>query len=66
MTRQEVAAALARDYPPSDCPALSAQHDAWAQTRPLAGLTVLDATPLFRNTRVKHLALQAAGAEVCG
>ena len=64
MTRQEAEGTLARDYPPSECPALTAQRNAWAQTRPLAGLTVLDATPLFRNTLVKHLALQAAGAEV--
>ena len=64
MTRQEAEATLARDYPPNDCPALTAQHNAWGQARPLAGLTVLDATPLFRNTLVKHLALQAAGAEV--
>ena len=64
MTRQEAEAALAQDYPPTDSPALTAQRNAWARTRPLAGLVVLDATPLFRNTLVKHLALQAAGAEV--
>ena len=63
-SRQEAEAALARDYPPADCPALTRQRTDWARARPFAGLTVLDATPLFRNTLVKHLALQAAGAEV--
>ena len=64
MTRREAEAALARDYPPGDCPALTRQRGVWARERPLAGLTLLDATPLFRNTLVKHLALRDAGAEV--
>ncbi len=51
-------------YPPEDCPALTRQRALWAGTRPLAGLSVLDATPLFANTLVKHAALLAAGAEV--
>ncbi len=53
-------------YPEGERPALTRQRAAWgrASARPLAGLTVLDATPLFRNTLLKHACLLAAGAEV--
>ena len=51
-------------YPEAGRPALTRQRVAWARERPLAGLTVLDATPLFRNTLLKHACLLAAGAEV--
>lgn len=69
MDGREAEDALGRDYPPDACPALTKQRAAWARERPLAGLAILDATPLFRNTLVKHLALRDAGAEVwvgCG
>lgn len=36
----------------------------WSRTLPLKGITILDATPVFRNTLVKHRALIAAGAEL--
>lgn len=51
-------------YPPESRAALTHQRAGWAAARPFAGLTVLDATPLFRNTLLKHAALRAAGAEV--
>ena len=51
-------------YPEAGRPALTRQRAVWARERPLAGLTVLDATPLFRNTLLKHACLLAAGAEV--
>lgn len=51
-------------YSPDEYPALAHQIGAWQATRPLAGLTVLDATPVFANTLVKYLALQVAGADV--
>lgn len=56
---------LLQSYPPEEWPTLLAQADEWAQSRPLEGLRVLDATPLFRNTLGKFLALRAAGARVC-
>ncbi len=37
---------------------------AWRQSRPLAGKSVLDATPVFRNTLCKYLALLAGGAQL--
>lgn len=55
---------LADRFPASEIPALTAQYHAWRDTRPLAGLRVLDATPLFFNTCVKHAVLLAAGAEL--
>lgn len=51
-------------YPPESRAALTHQRARWEATRPLAGLTVLDATPLFRNTLLKHACLRSAGAEV--
>ena len=51
-------------YSAAEYPALAALRSEWQETRPLAGLRVLEATPLFRNTLVKHLTLVEAGAEV--
>lgn len=47
-----------------EIPALTAQYRAWSKTRPLEGLRILDATPLFLNTCVKHAALIAGGADL--
>jgi adenosylhomocysteinase len=53
-----------RRYPPSERPALTAQLAEWQQSRPLAGKSVLAATPVFHNTLVAHQVLLAAGAEL--
>lgn len=55
---------ILRHYQPSHFPALHAQMTAWRQSRPLAGKSVLDATPVFRNTLCKYLALLAGGAQL--
>lgn len=60
----QLQADLLRHYRPQDFPALHAQMRAWRQSRPLAGKSVLDATPIFRNTLCKYLALLAAGAQL--
>lgn len=57
-------AEILQHYQPGDFPALQAQMTAWRQSRPLAGKTVLDATPIFRNTLCKYLALLAGGAQL--
>lgn len=57
-------AALADRFPASEIPALTAQLIEWRTTRPLQGLRVLDATPLFFNTCVKHAVLMAGGADL--
>ena len=64
MPDSPLARVVAATYSPEDYPALANQIATWADARPLAGLSVLDATPVFTNTLVKYLALQAAGAEV--
>jgi len=53
---------IARRYDPAEYPALTAQTEAWGRDRPLAGLRVLDATPVYHNTLVKYAALLAGGA----
>lgn len=55
---------LGNTYAPAEYPALQAQMTAWSTSRPLAGLRLLDATPLFRNTLLKDLALLSAGADL--
>lgn len=59
-----LAAAVASHYQPVDYPATAAQLARWEQSRPLAGMRILDCTPLFANTLAKFLPLQAGGAEV--
>lgn len=51
-------------YRPEEYPVLVYQTEKWSRERPLEGKTVLDATPVFRNTMAKHLALLAAGAKL--
>lgn len=51
-------------YRDDEMPTLLQQAEQWAKTQPLAGLRVLDATPLYRNTLAKFMALLAGGAEV--
>ena len=60
---------LAERFPAAEIPALTAQYEEWQETRPLEGMRILDATPLFFNTCVKHTVLLAGGAELvctCG
>lgn len=51
-------------YPPAQYPAVHAQITTWRQERPLAGVRILDCTPLFSNTLAKFLPLQVAGAKL--
>ena len=51
-------------YKPVEYPALFDQMETWSKTKPLKGLRVLDASPIFRNTLVKYDALLAAGASL--
>lgn len=48
----------------TDFPSLYAQIRQWSETRPLSGLEILDATPVFLNTVAKHAALVAGGANL--
>ena len=51
-------------YREDEYPVSLYQTREWSRMLPLKGLTLLDATPVFRNTLVKHRALIAAGAEL--
>jgi len=51
-------------YRECDYPALLEQTRKWGDSRPLSGVKVLDATPLYRNTFSKYAALLAGGAEL--
>ena len=51
-------------YDESEYPALAHYAQEWSETRPFAGLRVLAATPVFRNTLVQYRALLAGGAEL--
>lgn len=51
-------------YAADEWPTLRWQAEEWAKTRPLAGLKLLDATPIYRNTLAKFMALLAAGADL--
>lgn len=55
---------IEQHYEQSDYPTLGYQCEKWGATRPLAGIRLLDATPLFRNTLSKYIPLIAAGAEL--
>ena len=51
-------------YEVSEYPALAGLTQEWLETRPFAGLRVLAATPVFRNTLVQYRTLLAGGAEL--
>ncbi len=51
-------------YRQEEYPALLCQYTNWSSVKPLSGLRILDATPLFANTLLKYVPLLAAGAEL--
>lgn len=55
---------VAGRYSEKEYPTLREQTLRWRATRPLEGIEILDATPIFHNTLLKHLALLAAGARL--
>lgn len=61
---EKISDEIGNKYNKSEYPTLDDQIKEWAATKPLAGRTILDATPVFRNTMTKYLALIAAGAHL--
>lgn len=51
-------------YKKQQYPCLDHQTATWAEQQPLKGLRIIDATPVFNNTRLKHQALMASGASL--
>lgn len=64
MRNCKIDALVAEHYRSNEYPAAYAQAVAWETEKPLAGLTVIDATPIFCNTLTKYQALLAAGAQL--
>lgn len=56
--------ALRGVYRPEEYPALAEQMREWRAAKPLSGRRIFDATPVFRNTMVKYIALLEGGAEL--
>ena len=48
-------------YEAHEYPALAYQLKKWQTLRPLAGVKILDGTPVFANTLLKYINLLAAG-----
>lgn len=55
---------LSSFYQEREFPVLLHQCETWAESRPLRGLRVIDASPVFRNTCAKYAALLAAGTDL--
>ena len=55
---------LYQRYSIEEFPALDFQIKQWSEKRPLDGLTVVDATPVFFNSGLKYLALLSAGVNL--
>ena len=51
-------------YQPCEYPALRQQTTEWSESKPLAGIRILDNTPLFTNTLLKYIPLLSGGAEL--
>jgi adenosylhomocysteinase len=61
---QEIDKIVHSAYSENEYPVLSWQMEKWSKTKPLSGLSVLDATPVFRNTLLKYKTLLMAGANL--
>lgn len=57
MNLEQIKNLLRHPYQENDYPALKEQMTCWAEERPLEGIQLPDATPVYRNTLLKHLAL---------
>jgi len=61
---QEINSIITTFYNEKEYPVLRRQMERWREMQPLKGLSVLDATPVFRNTLIKYKALLLAGANL--
>ncbi len=52
------------NYAPEEYPTLRAQREEWIKSTPFKGLSVLDATPLCRNSIYKYMNLVYGGAKL--
>jgi len=61
---QDINSIINTFYNEKEYPVLLRQIENRSKTQPLRGLSVLDATPVFRNTLIKYKALLLAGANL--
>ena len=64
MNLEKIEKLIRHAYQENEYPALKEQMTRWAEERTLEGIQLLDATPVYRNTLLKHLALIASGAQL--
>lgn len=64
MTLDSIDSVIDAAYKRCEYPSLAWQQRGWASSRPLEGVSVLDATPVFRNTLLKYRAMLASGANL--
>lgn len=64
MTLNSIDSVIDGVYKRCEYPSLDWQQRCWASSRPLEGMSLLDATPVFRNTLIKYRALLASGANL--
>ena len=64
MTLNSIDSVIDGAYKRCEYPSLDWQQRCWASSRPLEGMSLLDATPVFRNTLIKYRALLASGANL--
>lgn len=64
MNLEPIKKLIQQTYQETEYPALNEQTMHWAEERPLEEIQLLDATPVYRNTLLKHLALIASGAQL--
>ena len=61
---EAILSSIMKKYKPNELPCLTEQYETWLQQRPLDGVKIFDATPLFHNTLSKFIPLLAGGAEL--
>lgn len=64
MTLNSIDSVIDGAYKRCEYPSLDWQQRCWASSRPLEGMSLLDATPVFRNSLIKYRALLASGANL--
>lgn len=64
MLIEPIANILNGAYDKREYPALYEQFNIWNIVKPLKGMRLLDATPVYRNSLLKYRALLAAGADL--
>lgn len=63
-TSADILDILLQSYKREEFPTLLSQIESWGKSKPLRGISILDASPVFLNTFAKYAALIEAGAHL--